>query len=111
MIDHKFIFRLTALTLGVMGGLLIAWLDSRPHWDDAGITACLILGTTWLLGALIPRQAWLAAIAVGIWVPLHEVISQGNWGSLLALAIAFAGAYSGNLTSKWVHHQLKKQLR
>lgn len=76
-------------------GLLVAWVDSRPSWDDAGITAGLILLTAALFGALRPTRPWVWGLAVGIWVPLLGIAAHSNFGSLLALAAALIGAYAG----------------
>jgi hypothetical protein len=35
------------------------------------------------------------ALAIGLWVPLLEIAWAGNFGSLVALRVAFAGAYAG----------------
>jgi hypothetical protein len=86
----------TALSLG----LLITWVDARPHWDDTGITAGAVLIVTGLLGLVAPERPWLWALAVGIWIPLFGIISHANYGSLLALIIAFVGAYAGALIRK-----------
>src|SRR5258708_25684584 len=79
----------------LIAGLAITWVDSRPSWDDTGMTALFILVATFILGALLPRQAWLSALAVGAWIPLLGVIRAGNYGAVLALVFAFAGAYAG----------------
>jgi hypothetical protein len=76
-------------------GLAIAYVDSRPNWDDTGVTAAAILLTCGMLGALGPKQPWLWALAVGLWIPLLGIALSRNYGSLLALAVAFAGAYAG----------------
>jgi hypothetical protein len=76
-------------------GLAIAYVDSRPNWDDTGVTAAAILLVCGALGALGPKQPWLWAVAVGLWIPLVGIARSQNYGSLLALAVAFAGAYGG----------------
>jgi hypothetical protein len=89
--------------LGVVAqalGLLISWVDSRPGWDDAGITAGAIAIVCALFGALVPARPWLWALAVGIWTPVLGIGMHQNYGSLLALAFAFAGAYAGALARK-----------
>jgi hypothetical protein len=81
-------------------GLLIAWIDSRPSWDDTGITAGMIFLTAALFGALRPSRALVWALAVGIGVPLVGIVWHHNFGSLLALGVAFFGAYAGALARK-----------
>src|SRR5262245_13695936 len=83
---------LTALILG----MLIAWVDRRPTWDDTGITAGVLLIVSAGFGAVYPRFAWLWAITLGVWIPLFGIVIAHNVGSLLALAIAFIGAYVGS---------------
>ena len=76
-------------------GLLIAFVDSRPAWDDTGITVGALLLVSAIFGALRPRYAWAGALAVGAWIPLLGVVLRHNYGSVLALAFAFGGAYCG----------------
>ena len=85
------------LLLGVatLSGLAIAWLDSRPGWDDTGISAALVFMAAGGFTAVDPGRAWLWALAVGVWIPVIGIGASNNYGSLLALAIAFAGAGSG----------------
>ena len=84
---------LFALALGI--GLCITWVDSRPGWDDTGITAGVILLACAGLGMAMPERAWLWALLVGGWIPLAGIILHQNYGSILALIIAFFGAYLG----------------
>ncbi len=81
------------IALGIGG--LITYVDSRPTWDDTGITAFAILVTCGVLAALRPSRPWLWALAVGLWIPLVQIVRAGNYASLLALVMAFAGGYGG----------------
>ena len=81
-------------------GLLVAWVDSGPTWDDTGITAGVLFLTAAVFGAIRPSRAPVWGIAVGVWVPLFGIILHHNFGSLLALAVAFAGAYGGSLARR-----------
>jgi nucleoside recognition membrane protein YjiH len=93
--------RLIILFLAALGiGILIAWVDSQPNWDDTGITAGVVLLVCAGFGALWPRYAWLWAIAIGTWIPLLAIFSTHNYTSLMALGIAFIGAYAGAL-ARW----------
>jgi hypothetical protein len=76
-------------------GFTITWLDSRPSWDDTGITALLIFLSTIVLGMIRPRLAWVWALAVGLWIPLQGMVRYGNYATVLALVFAFGGAYAG----------------
>jgi hypothetical protein len=83
------------LPVAVCLGLLIAYVDSRPKWDDTGITAGAILVTSGVFGLLAPSRPWLWALAVGAWIPLYAIASTRNFSSLLVFIFAFAGAYAG----------------
>ena len=83
------------LPLAVAVGLLIAYVDSRPNWDDTGITAVALFATSGAFGLAAPRRPWLWALAVGLWIPLYGIITARNYGSPIALAIAFVGACAG----------------
>jgi hypothetical protein len=84
----------------IVVGLVIAWVDSRPNWDDTGLTAAAVFLASAFFAALVPRRPWLWALAVGAWVPLFGIIGSRNTGSLLALAIALVGAFAGALVRK-----------
>jgi len=96
---HPRIFETVLLTLALAIGLAIAWVDSRPHWDDAGITAGMLLLTAGVLGLISPRRPWLWALCVGIWIPAYLMARTptiGNFfGGFLILAFPMAGAYAG----------------
>ena len=62
-------------------GLLIAYVDSQPTWDDTGITVLALVVTSGLLGLLSPKRPWLWALAVGVWIPLLAIVSHHNFGS------------------------------
>ena len=55
-----------------------------------------------MLGLLGPRRAWLWALCCGLGVPLVNIATTHTFGSLLALAFAFAGAYTGVAARKVV---------
>jgi hypothetical protein len=90
------------LLLGLAAGLALGFIDSRPSWDDTGVTAGAILLVTLLLAAMAPQRPWAIALAVGVWIPLFGILNGANYGSLLALAVAFAGAYAGALLRRTV---------
>ncbi len=83
------------LLAAVATGLFSAYVDSRPTWDDTGILAFGILIVSGLITLLGYRRPWLIALAVSIWIPLHGIFISHNYGSILALAFAFVGAYGG----------------
>ena len=91
-IDYKFT---TFLFLSLLAGFLISWNDSRPIWDDAGITVGLIVLTAALFGYLSPKWPWIWALTVGLWIPMHGIVLKGDFKMLLVGFFGFAGAYLG----------------
>ncbi len=85
------ILLLTAISLGA----IITYVDTRPNWDDTGITATTIFFSCSLFGAIRPQRAWLWAISVGLWIPVVGIVIDHNYATLLALVIAFGGVYTG----------------
>jgi hypothetical protein len=76
-------------------GIVIAWIDSRPTWDDTGITVAMILVGTAILGFALPRHAWVSALLVGIWIPAWNILQHNNYTTLFTLIVGFIGAYAG----------------
>ncbi|MSP14442.1 MAG: hypothetical protein EXR62_16000 [Chloroflexi bacterium] len=93
--ERRLMMQKTLLAAGLALGLGIAYVDSRPTWDDAGITAMAILATCGMLGLLGAKRPWLWALVGGIWIPLFAILNSHNFTSLLVLVFAFAGAYGG----------------
>ena len=88
--------------LAVMIGLFIAFVDSRPTWDDTGITAGMMLLSSGLLTLLGYRRPWLIALAIGLWTPLYETYLSRNFSfpgvilfPLFVLLRPLVGAYMG----------------
>lgn len=76
-----------------MTGLLIAWNDTRPYWDDTAISVFLIITSAALFAFLAGKKPWLIALAVGIWVPLFIFFGTYDFKIFLVLIPAFIGAY------------------
>lgn len=90
------------LAVAIVTGLLIAYVDSRPTWDDTGITVMTMMFSSGLLTLLGYRRPWLIALAIGLWTPLYETYLSHDLrlpGVLLlpafVLLITFVGAYAG----------------
>ena len=95
--------QLVLFTAAVAWGLAIAYIDSRPTWDDAGVTALGLLVGAALPAVLAPGRAWLWALAVGIWIPLSAILrgpSPAHVAMLLVLAFPFVGACAGSAVRK-----------
>lgn len=76
-------------------GLAVGYLDSRPTWDDTGITVSLILLTSAMVSGLSGRRPWLWAALIGAWVPIFEFSGVSGAGSLVALLVAAVGSAAG----------------
>jgi len=85
---------LLALGFCAFAGACVGWLDSRPHWDDTGVTVVVLLLLGIVGAALAPRSAWLVPLLLSIWLPVFEMGSR-NTGSLFALVPASLGALIG----------------
>ena len=81
-------------------GIAIAVVDTRPTWDDTGITAGVVLVAAFIVSALAGRRPWLWALLVGMWVPALTIANGGDPAAVLALAFALAGAYAGQAVSR-----------
>ena len=81
-----------ASALSLCGGLGIAWLDTRPRWDDAGVTASAITMAA-AVGSFVRIPPWLAAVLVA--GPIVAVELSRSVGVLIAVPLALAGAYGG----------------
>ena len=87
---------IVVLILSTIAGLAIAWIDSRPNWDDTGISVFMVLCAATLFGYFSPQKPWLIALAVSIWIPLYCIVLSNNLGSMIALIPGFIGAYFGH---------------
>jgi hypothetical protein len=76
-------------------GAAIGYVDSRPGWDDTGITAGLLILAAGAAAAVSGRRPWLWALLVGAGTPLFEIPTGGSPASLAALAFAALGAIAG----------------
>jgi len=97
------------IALGVVLGLVLAFIDSRPGFDATGITAVLLVAAALasvlvagpalaLAGSpILATAAWTAL--VGLWI----VIVERSTGSILALVFAAIGAGAAVLFLRWRH--------
>jgi hypothetical protein len=81
-------------------GVAIAVIDSRPTWDDAGITAGAVFVSAFIVSAVAGTRPWLWAGLVGIWVPALTIVNGGDAAALLALVFAVIGSYAGHAVSR-----------
>lgn len=83
------------LTVALLTGLFSAWIDSLPNWDDTGLLVAGLLLVSGLLTLIGGRSPWLIALAVGLWIPLHEMVLSHDPRMLVILLIPLVGAYAG----------------
>jgi hypothetical protein len=83
------------LAVAVLAGLFSAYVDARPHWDDTGILVVGLILMSGLLTLLGHRKPWLIALAVGIWIPLHDIYLSHDPRMLFVLLFPLVGAYGG----------------
>ena len=96
--DRSRVLHRCLFVLATMAGFAIAYVDSRPTWDDTGITAAAMVPVAGLLGFVGPRRAWVWALAVGSWIPAYAVArspSPGTLGMVIVLVFPAMGAYAG----------------
>jgi hypothetical protein len=88
-----------ALALGA--GCAIAWMDTRPSWDDTGVTAGALLVVSGLASFAGVRW-WLAALLVAGPLLAAEIRGIG-WGAVLVFGLAVAGAGLGAAARRATH--------
>ena len=92
---------LLGAAIALIAGLAIAWVDTRPNWDDTGITVGLLL-----IGAAVAGQVgepwWLAGGLAA--APLLIAERGGETSVLIAVPIiAFAGGFAGAFLRRLTH--------
>ena len=81
--------------LALAAGLLIAYVDALPHWDDTGITVFALLLSGGVIGLLVQRRPWLFGVAIGLWLPLYYIFTQHNFSILIVGLFPLAAVYAG----------------
>ena len=104
--ERKDVMQNVLLAVAVLAGLFSAYVDSRPTWDDTGILAGGLLIIGGLLTLLGHRKPWLIALAVGIWIPLHDIYLSHDFRLLLVLLFPLVGAYGGWLVRQGIRKTL-----
>ncbi len=80
---------------GLLIGILLAYLDSLPTWDDSGVLVGALLLASGLLTLLGGDSPWLIALTVGVWIPLRDIYATHDFRILIVLLFPLAGAYLG----------------
>ena len=95
------------ILFGLLVGLFLLWIDIGPNWDDAGITAGVIVVSSLTIGILARGLPLFITLAVGGPIAAVEPVVRTNPGALLALLFAAIGAFGGCwLGRNWLfsHH-------
>lgn len=93
------------LSVPLLLGSIIGFVDSRASWDDTAITAAALFTSAALLACARPQRWLLAAVALGIPVVAWNVVRDSNATSLLALLFTLAGASIGAALRRAAAHQ------
>jgi hypothetical protein len=83
------------LAIAILSGLLIAWIDSRPGWDDSGITATLLVLASGLISYFYKSKPIVWGLAVSCWIPILGIVKSNDFTLLLILIFGFPGAFGG----------------
>ena len=83
------------LAAALAAGLCLAYVDALPSWDDTGVLAGALLLSAGAVTVLGQRRPWLVALAVGVWIPAHNIYRTHDPRMLVVLLIPLAGAYLG----------------
>jgi hypothetical protein len=89
-----------AVLTSTLMGLALAYVESRPTWDDMGVLVAGIVIAAATMGWAASRFPWLVALAIGVWIPLHDVVAREGYASLVAIVFALVGAYAGSATRR-----------
>ena len=86
---------LILVAIATVTGVAIAYIDSRPSWDDTGVTAGTLFLAAFVIAAVAGRWPWLWAVLVGGWIPVAAIAVGRDSSAALALVFAFIGAFAG----------------
>ena len=89
------LFSLPALwgsALALCAGLVIAWMDTRPRWDDTGITVGALFFGALIISLMRVPPCLVVLFASG---PMLIVELPASTGVLIAIPFALAGSYGG----------------
>ncbi|HEY9165987.1 MAG TPA: hypothetical protein VIS48_07490 [Candidatus Kryptonia bacterium] len=88
------------LVLSVTAGMLVGYIDSRPTWDDTGITVAAIIGTGLIIGFIERRRSWLWALSIACGFSVFQLNSNHVSVTLAVLAFSLLGTYLGALVRR-----------
>jgi hypothetical protein len=100
------------IALGVVAlivGIAIGLNDSRPTWDDTGVTAGLLVVAGAVFGFLDPPRWWIWALLIGVGTPLFEIGGPTGSGSLAAFVFSAVGAAGGATASRALRRDRRRR--
>lgn len=97
------------LIIAILCGLIIAWIDSRPNWDDAGIIATLIVIIAGLISYFYKTKPIVWGLAVSCWIPVFGIIKSSDYSLLIIIIFGIIGAFLGFFISKLTSPTKKKK--
>jgi hypothetical protein len=97
------------LLIAVTIGLVIAYIDSSPGWDDTGITVFALLAASFVIGLVIKRRPWLFVLAIGLWIPLWEGLASHNPTAIITIVFPLIGVYAGWLFRQFVIDRVRSK--
>ena len=93
---------------GAAAGILLAYVDSLPRWDDTGVIVGGLIFVGGLLTLLGCRPPWLAGVVVGVWIPLRAMSLGQDLRMLVVVLFPLLGAYAGGLVRTGVLQTLRR---
>ncbi|HEY2917025.1 MAG TPA: hypothetical protein VGI98_07415 [Candidatus Limnocylindrales bacterium] len=94
--------RLVLVVAALVVGSGIGLLDSRPTWDDTGVTVALLVLAGAIFAAVDGRHPWGWALLVGAPLAIIEVPASGSLAPLAGVAFAAVGAAGGWLLARTI---------
>ena len=86
----------------LVAGLTIAFIDSRPTWDDTAITVGALFTVSAAIAAFAGRRPWLWGSLVGVWIPIFEIRPGLPAAPLAALAFSVIGSFLGWVVGRFL---------
>jgi hypothetical protein len=95
-------FKTASITaaLSLAAGCAIGFVDSRPTWDDTGVTVGAVFLASLFISAARPGSAWLTGLLVGTPVLAFNAALHAGFASAIAVVIGLVGAGVGYLIGK-----------
>ena len=88
-------------------GLTIAYINSRPSWDD-GIIAGALFAAAFVIALLAGRRPWLWGLLVGICLPVWALPTGVDPALFAGLPFAIVGSFAGYGLSRTLRTSLRE---